>query len=212
VSPRPATAHLRRPEILAAAREVIRERGVNGTRIADVAERVGTSPPAVLYYFESKEELLREALTDVEDRFYAELQSELTRIPSARDRLVWLVESTVDSGDYDAVLWIELWPQALRNEELAATREALDRRWRGAIAEIIHEGQQRGEFAGGDPDELARLIASLLDGLLIQVALEDSEVSSTRAEELCLAVLERELGCAFTQPASSLANFPSGGY
>jgi AcrR family transcriptional regulator len=110
-------------EILAAAREVIRERGVNGTRIADVAERVGTSPPAVLYYFESKEELLREALTDVEDRFYAELQSELTRIPSARDRLVWLVESTVDSGDYDAVLWIELWPQALRNEELAAEED-----------------------------------------------------------------------------------------
>ena len=123
---------------------------------------------------------------------------------------MWLVESTVDSGD-DAVLWIELWPQALRNEELAATREALDRRWRGAIAEIIHEGQQRGEFAGGDPDELARLTASLLDGLLIQVALEDSEVSSARAEELCLAVLERELGCAFTQPAGSLANLPSGG-
>ena len=55
-------------------------------------------------------------------------------------------------------------------------------------------------------------LRTLLDGLLIQVALEDSEVSSTRAEELCLAVLERELGCAFTQPASSLANFPSGGY
>jgi AcrR family transcriptional regulator len=110
------------------------------------------------------------------------------------------------------VLWIELWPQALRNEELAATREALDRRWREAIAEIIREGQQRGEFAGGDPDELARLTASLLDGLMIQVALEDGEVSPARARELCLAALERELGCAFGQPASSLANLPSGGY
>jgi AcrR family transcriptional regulator len=197
VSPRPATAHLRRPEILAAAREVIRERGVNGTRIADVAERVGSSAPAVLYYFQSKEELLREALTYVEDRFYAELQSELTRIPSARDRLVWLVESTVEAGDYDAVLWIELWPQALHNEELAATREALDRRWREAIAEIIQEGQQRGEFAGGDPDELACLTASLLDGLLIQVAMQDIDVAD-RARDLCLSVLERELGCAMT--------------
>jgi AcrR family transcriptional regulator len=33
---------------------VIRERGVSATRIADVAERMGTSAPAVLYYFESK--------------------------------------------------------------------------------------------------------------------------------------------------------------
>jgi AcrR family transcriptional regulator len=198
MSPRPQTAHLRRAEIIIAAMEVIRERGVNATRIADVAERIGTSPPSVLYYFESKEELLREALTYAEERFYRELEGELTRIASARDRLVWLVESTVATGDYDAVLWIELWPHALRSEELAATRDALDRRWRGAIASIIREGQRRGEFAGGDADELALLAASLLDGLLIQVALEDGEVSSSRAREICLAVLERELGCALT--------------
>jgi AcrR family transcriptional regulator len=199
VSPRPETAHLRRPEILAAAMEVIRERGVSATRIADVADRMGTSAPAVLYYFESKRELLHEALTYAEEQFYDELDRELTRIASARDRLVWLIESTVATGDFDAVLWIELWPQALRNEELAATRETLDRRWRGAIASIIREGQQRGEFTGGDPDELALLAASLLDGLLIQVALEDREVSSQRAREMCLGVLESELGSALTE-------------
>ena len=198
MSPRPETAHLRRPEILAAAMEVIRERGINATRIADIAERIGASPPSVLYYFESKQELLNEALTYAEEQFYDELDGELTRIASARDRLVWLIESTLATGDLDAVLWIELWPQALRDEELAATRETLDRRWRGAIASIIHEGQQRGEFTGGDPDELALLAASLLDGLLIQVALEDREVSSQRAREMCLGVLERELGCALT--------------
>jgi AcrR family transcriptional regulator len=198
MSPRPQTAHLRRPEILAAAMEVIRERGVSATRIADVAERIGTSPPAVLYYFESKQELLREALTFAEEQFYDELDGELTRIESARDRLVWLVESTVASGDFDAVLWIELWPQALRSEELAETRRTLDRRWRGAIASIIREGQRRGEFTGGDADQLALLAASLLDGLAIQVALEDSEVSSSRAREICLSALERELGCALT--------------
>jgi AcrR family transcriptional regulator len=198
VSPRPETADLRRSEILAAAMEVIRERGVNATRIADVAERMGTSAPAVLYYFESKQELLHEALTYAEEQFYDELDRELTRIASARDRLVWLTESTLATGDVDAVLWIELWPQALRDEELAATRETLDRRWRGAIASIIRAGQQRGEFTGGDPDELALLAASLLDGLLIQVTLEDREVSSQRAREMCLGVLERELGCALT--------------
>ena len=198
MSPRPETADLRRSEILAAAMEVIRERGVNATRIADVAERMGTSAPAVLYYFESKQELLHEALTYAEEQFYDELDGELARIASARDRLVWLTESTLATGDVDAVLWIELWPQALRDEELAATRETLDRRWRGAIASIIREGQQRGEFTGGDPDELALLAASLLDGLLIQVALEDREVSSQRAREMCLGVLERELGCALT--------------
>jgi len=195
---RPQTAHLRRPEILAAATEVIRERGVNATRIADVADRVGASAPSILYYFESKEELLREALTFAEERFYDELEGELTRIPSARDRLVWLVESALAAGDYDAVLWIELWPHALRSDEVAATREALDKRWRAAISSIIREGQRRGEFAGGDADELTLLVSSLLDGLMIQVAMEDRDVTPSRAREMCLGVLERELGCALT--------------
>jgi len=49
MSPRPQIDHIRKPQLLGAAAEVISERGVEGTRIADVAERAGTSPPAVLY-------------------------------------------------------------------------------------------------------------------------------------------------------------------
>lgn len=195
MSPRPQIGHLRRPEILSAAADVIRERGVDGTRIADISERVGTTAPAVLYYFESKAELLREALVFAEESFYAELANELARIGSARERLLWLVDSCTAAGDYDAVLWIELWPHALRGGALAVTREALDQRWREAIASIIREGQQRGEFGGGDPDEVALLAASVLDGLSIQIALGDREVSSERAHAACIAMLARELEC-----------------
>ena len=66
MSPRPQIDHIRRPQILGAAAEVIAERGLGSTRIVDVADRAGTSPPAILYWFDSKEELLSEALTDEE--------------------------------------------------------------------------------------------------------------------------------------------------
>ena len=69
MSPRPQIDHIRRPQILAAAAEVIAERGVSGTRIADVAERAGTSAPGVLYWFDSKDQLLGEALAAAEARF-----------------------------------------------------------------------------------------------------------------------------------------------
>ena len=58
MSPRPQIDHIRKPQLLAAAAEVISERGVEATRIADVAERAGTSPAAVLYWFESRDELV----------------------------------------------------------------------------------------------------------------------------------------------------------
>jgi AcrR family transcriptional regulator len=71
LSPRPQIDHIRKPQILAAAAEVIAERGVASTRIADVAERAGTSSGTILYWFGSKDELLAEALTGDEERFYA---------------------------------------------------------------------------------------------------------------------------------------------
>ena len=58
---------------------MIAERGVAGTRLADVAERIGVSPPAVLYWFDSKEQLLAEALVADEDRFYNALGVRLDR-------------------------------------------------------------------------------------------------------------------------------------
>jgi len=198
VSPRPNIAHLRRPEILAAAADAIRERGVQRTRVADIAERTGTSAPAVLHYFESKDELVSEALQFAEERFYADLSEELAGLRGARERLVRLVEFTISEGDYEAVLWIELWPRALRDEGMARTRARQETRWREAIAEAIRGGQLSGELSGGDPDDVAVMLSALLDGLSVQVALRDREVPPERARRLCLDLLERQLGCTLS--------------
>lgn len=195
MSPRPRLGEERRPAILAAAAEVIRERGLERARVADVAERVGTSAPSVLYWFASKGELLSEALTTAEERFYAELSAELEQLDGARERLVRVIETWSGEGDYDAALWIELWARALRDDSLAATRAELDKRWRVAIAEIIRDGQAAGEFGPADADDVALVLCALLDGLMVQITLEDPDTRPDRARELCLRLAGRELGC-----------------
>ncbi len=195
MSPRPRLDHVRRPAILAAAAQVIRERGLENARVADVADRVGTSASSILYYFESKAELLKEALTSVEERYYEDLERELGEIESARERLVKIVGGSASEGDYDAALWMELWAKALRDPDLAATRADLDGRWREAIAAVVRYGQERGEFGPVEPEGFAALLASLLDGLSVQIALKDVDVTPGRAEELSLAFAERELQC-----------------
>jgi AcrR family transcriptional regulator len=195
LSPRPRLDHVRRPELLAAAADVIRERGLEHVRVADVADRAGTSAPSVLYYFASKAELLKEALTSAEENFYEELERELARIDGAPERMLKIIESACGEGDYDAALWMELWARALRDPELAVTRAELDGRWRKAIAEVVRYGQERGEFGPADPDELAVLLAALLDGLAVQIALADMEVTPPRVRELSVRLAGRELGC-----------------
>jgi AcrR family transcriptional regulator len=195
MSPRPRLDHVRRPAMLSAAAEVIRERGLENARVSDVAERAGTSAPAVLYYFATKAELLKEALTSAEEEYYDELERELDGIESARERLVRIVAGGAADGDYDASLWMELWARALRDPELAATRAELDGRWRRAITDVVRYGQERGEFGEVQAEDFAILLASLLDGLAVQLALEDEEVTPRRARELSLAFAEKELGC-----------------
>ena len=195
MSPRPRLDHVRRPELLAAAASVIRERGLENARVADIAEEAGTSGPSVLYYFASKAQLLKEALTSVEERFYEDFTVELDGLESGRERLVHTVESMTGEGDYDAALWMELWARALRDPELAATRADLDARWRRTIADVVRYGQGRGEFGPADPDEFAVLLGALLDGLAVQIALRDTEVTPDRVRELAVRLAERELGC-----------------
>jgi AcrR family transcriptional regulator len=199
--PRPRLDHIRRPELLAAAASVIRRRGLENARVADVAEAAGTSAPSVLYYFASKAELLKEALTSAEERFYEDLALELEGIDSPAERLLRIVDSSAGEGDYDAALWMELWARALRDGELALTRADLDGRWRRTIAAVVRYGQERGEFGPADPEEFAVLLAALLDGLAVQIALRDREVTPDRVRELAVKLAERELGCELLEGA-----------
>ncbi len=195
----PKISRKRRQQILEAAVEVIAERGVCNTRIADVAKRGGSSAPLVLYYFESKDRLLNEALAFAEDRFYMASFSELTNLETARERLVRLIEltcgheSTADLLREDVALWTELWSRALRDESAARKRAALDHRWRQTIADIVREGQRTAEFANIDADKFAMLLTSLLDGIVIQHLLEDPEAAYERARDLCVGLACRYL-------------------
>jgi AcrR family transcriptional regulator len=182
---------VRRPAILTAAAEVISERGVQNTRISDVAERAGTSAPGVLYWFPSKDALLAEALTFSDDRFYDSLTEELEGLNTATERLTRLVEQWPSDGDGETVLWMELWVRSLRDPKLAATRERLDRRWREALAEVIREGQASGEFGGDDADDLALLLGALMDGYAIQLALGDPAVTTDLVRRHCLQLAMR---------------------
>jgi len=194
MSPRPTTGHVRRPAILKAAAEVIAERGVIGTRIADVAERAGTSAPGVLYWFDTKDELLTEALRFSDEQFYAQLHRELEQLDGPRERLARIVELWPAEGDGEVVLWMELWVRALRDPAVNAARAALDARWRAAIAEVVRDGQAAGEFSAVDPEEFALTLGALMDGFAIQLALRDPGVTPAQVRAHCLALVEERLG------------------
>jgi len=197
---RPKATKDRHQEILDAAAHVITERGLAETRISDVADSAGVSPGLILYYFDSKDRLLAEALTYANDDFFVRMSREIRRLPTAKEQLRRVIDLSVpgylpEYGKLDEwALWIEVWVRALRDPQMAKDREILDQRWRQSIADVIRAGQAAGEFPLKDADEIALRLGSLIDGLAIQVIMNDSQVSAERMHRACMEVAAQEIG------------------
>lgn len=185
----------RRRRILAATVEMLRERGFAGTRVIDIAEAAGTSSGLVLYHFGSLAGALAAALTSLEDAFYAELDAELDGVSGPVDRLRRLVKLASGTGPAvgDWTLWLEIWVRALRDDDAAAVRDSLDRRWRSLLRELIADGVRAGVFAPADAEATTLRLASLMDGLAIQLALRDPSMTVARFRRLWLDAAALEL-------------------
>jgi AcrR family transcriptional regulator len=195
--PAPATEQneARRIEMLRAAAGLICERGFGDTRIADVAKRAGVSSALVIYYFGTRDRLLVDALRYSEESFYEAAEQMLAEVPSLRERLSLLIKWTCVREGKDEIpgawgLWFDLWAQAFRHDEIKAGRVELDARWRKMIVDAIKSAEL-------DTKVNARMFAlefaALLDGLSIQVALDDPEVDSDLAYDIAMHFAEREL-------------------
>jgi len=200
-----AVADVRRDQMLAAAATLIAERGFSDTRIADVAERVGASPALVIYYFGTKDSLLTEALRWSERSFYAAAEEMLKSTEKLRDRLEVLLDWNLVADKQQDVagdwgLWFDLWAQAFRHPEVKKDRADLDAQWRDLIARIVQDGIDHGEIQKVDVHEFAVMWSSLLDGLVIQVSLDDPVVTPSLARRIALELADKELGLGAGRP------------
>ena len=195
----PGIADQRRGQMLRAALDVISERGFADTRIADIAERIGISPALVIYYFKTKDQLLTEAIRHYEDTWYAEGKRRMDKLATAAERLEEFVGmNLLPDPDPDLEsnwqLWLDFWAQAARNADVALVRRKYDERWREVIVSLVRAGQEAGEFADIDPHPFSIFVSALLDGLTVQIALDDPVVDPISAYELCMRYIADRLG------------------
>jgi AcrR family transcriptional regulator len=192
VRPRRRLDAVRRPQILAATIELIREKGLWTVRISDVAKRAGLSPTSVVYYFGSKDQLFAEAISGADDAFYATALDELRRLQRASDRIAWLI---VRSSTTDWLLWMDLWVYTRHHPDTARAQRRFNRRWRQTIQDIIDYGNETGEWRVADPSGAAQRLSALTDGLAVHMVLGNPEYVRERYIENTMTAASLELGC-----------------
>jgi AcrR family transcriptional regulator len=184
VSPRPNVEEERRRQILEAACEAIAERGFAAVRISDVATKANTSTGTVHYYFDNRQDVLRQALHFAFDQSISRQLEELGKIRSPRRRLVRLIEMNLPGAveaTQEWIVWMEFWLEAVHHPEMRPVNEELYGRWRKVVADIIVAGQTSGDFRqDADADSLANRFVALMDGLAIQVLLHSPQMTAAK--------------------------------
>jgi AcrR family transcriptional regulator len=177
----------RRPQILWAAIQCVAELGIEGATMKKVADRAGVSTGMITYYFEDKNDLMKNALA-YGHQMVGERSRELRLDNEARDYLTTLFEVSLieDSPTVPPLsFWIEYWAHASRDKDLKDFRAGRISRFRQSIADAVRAGGDSGRFAEGiDPLLAADLLQAVLDGLQLKVALDSATISRERAMEV----------------------------
>lgn len=158
-SPAPSRAERTRRELLEAAETLFAERGFHGTRLEDVAERVGIRKPSILYHFADKRALYDAVLAEL----VGGLISRLQKVLGGNAPLAESIEAAVDAwvvyvGERPAIARILL-------REIADARPGLPSPFvqhalplLGLMNQTIRAGQRRKIFLGIDPIHLASTV------------------------------------------------------
>jgi AcrR family transcriptional regulator len=175
----------RRAIILAAAERAFVRLGFHATSMQNVAEEAGMSAGNLYRYFPSKESIV-EALCncDAEDRArnFAEVAEHGDILGLANFAIR---EKLLGKPIEKTRLILEIWSEAAHNPKIAAITRAMDENIRGGLVALFTAAKARGEIAAGvDAEFAARLMVTLVSGLLKRRALEpgldlDAEATMT---------------------------------
>lgn len=179
MTPRPDVSEERKAQIVEAAVAVFSRLGFERARMEDVARESGLSKGTLYLYYESKDELIGALLESVFDWGMRDLKNALASGGSASERLRKI--GGLMSGEIEKLyvllpVWFEFYAVAARDEGVRRFMKSYFEEYREILAEIVHDGIQRGEFRQVDVEEVTVTLVSLFEGVTLLWAFDPKTV------------------------------------
>ena len=170
----------RKRAILEATLRLVAAHGAAAVRLRDVARAAGVSVGSLQYYFDSRDQLIREAFDqharDVVD--LVALAGDASAPPPAR--LAAVVEAAVLRPDlrYSAALWMEFVTAGLHDDQLRTLLAGAYEAWRDLLAAVVLAGTASGDFRPLLPaDTVVACLVALIDGFELAVAIDVADAT-----------------------------------
>lgn len=180
----------KRGRILETAIKVFAERGVNNTKIADIAQAAGIGKGTVYEYFQSKDEIIagtfRFFMNTVGEhigRRWHDLQDPLQKLEAFFKAWGEVLEG--EFQDYLEVI-LDFWAESIRQEKSSQAFDLseLYAEYRSTLESVLKEAIQAGEVKPVDTAVTASVILGAMDGLLLQWIVDRSVFDIRTAVEL----------------------------
>lgn len=200
---RPRDQTARRAQMVHAATDAVRRRGLPRLRVADIADAAGVARGSVHYYFRDLTDLLQQVYKAAGDRFFTERVTEAATLADARDKLVVSARHGLPDGPDDelAVVLYEFASAARGEPVYAALAQSLYDRQVAMYAGIFEVGAAQGHFTLGEPvlDVAANMVA-LEDAYGLHIVARNASLPPDRALDLLLGYARAVTGCPDLTP------------
>ncbi|MFG1944119.1 TetR family transcriptional regulator [Nonomuraea sp. NPDC048826] len=184
--------------IRVAACRIMAQRGIEATRIADIAREAGVSNASIHYYFQSKDEALLAAFRWAGDQLHATLQRLLDGNVTTLEHLRHLLDLSIpgDQGTFEEyLLWLEVWSRVRRHPAFLDECVRMSRRWADAVLGVFRAGVADGTFAPVAPiTEVCERYVAISESLAVRSALGYSDMSEHAARRLLARFTAEQLG------------------
>jgi AcrR family transcriptional regulator len=158
----------RRAAIAKAARELIVEKGVEGLRTRDIADRVGINVATLHYHVPTKEALIELVAESLQLFFRSQSVARPRAHLSANERMdlefLDFREVALERPEI-MLVFSELMERARRDERIADAILPLKKKWRQMLVDLLSEGVSEGAYRQDlDPDAFATVLMSTMIG------------------------------------------------
>jgi AcrR family transcriptional regulator len=158
----------RRAAIASAARALIVEKGVEGLRTRDIAERVGINVATLHYHVPTKEALI-ELVAESLQLFFrgqsvARPRAHLSAVEKMDFEFIDFREVVFERPEI-MLVFSELMERARRDERIAEAILPIKKKWRQMLVDLLSEGVTEGVYRQDlDPDAFATVLMSTMIG------------------------------------------------
>jgi AcrR family transcriptional regulator len=187
---------LRRGQIIAVARKIVAEEGLEALTIGTLESRLAFSRGVITYHFHNKDDivhaLLESAIAEINAGTAAKLEE-----PLAPERRFDVILRTYVRGfvtHVEAVrILLSFWGRIPCDRRARKANAALYAAYRRGATRMIEAGQASGELAGdADPEAMAALLVGIVIGISTQVYFEKGAIDPEAAvDEAVRAVIAR---------------------